>query len=164
MIANYIIRNKIAEAQFILDVGCGKGVWDVHPFQTITGVDILKQKILHYDNYIQHNLEQGLPKLNDKYNLVIAKDILEHLHHPLDILKQIHELMIEEGMLVVKVPDYRSKNAWADYTHIRPYTRGSIIQIVKDAGFEVESVVRLGGYFLPNLIPQAFSWLVVARK
>jgi len=167
MIANYIINKKIKQANKILDVGCGKGAWgDLADDRCFFGIDInTKNNPEHYLETFHCNLDTTeFVFKNHTFDLVIAKDILEHLHNPMKTLLDIKGVMEEGSTLIVKVPDYRSKNAWGDYTHVRPYNKGAIIQMVSDAGFEVEKVVRLGGYFLPRLITQAFSWLVVARK
>jgi len=157
--------NKILlKGDKILDLGCRDGIFNTKEDQEIVGVDIVNKELPHYNKFIQHNLDTGLPKNIGFFDMVIAKDILEHLYKPIDLLKEIHSIMIEDGILMVKVPDYRSKNAWEDYTHIRPYNKGSICQLLTDSGFKVEKVVRLGGYFFPKLINQGFSWLVIGRK
>jgi len=106
MIANYIIRKIIKRSNCILDVGCGKGVWEADTNycfgKKFTGIDLLENYPAGYTKYIQHNLERGLPRLKEKYDFVIAKDILEHLHTPLELLKEIHALTIQDGILVVK--------------------------------------------------------------
>ena len=167
MIAKIIINNKIKKANRILDIGCGKGAWgNLAKAKCFFGIDInTKNNPVDYLETYHCDLDTtDFVYKGCKFDLVIAKDILEHLHNPMKTLLDINRVMNKGDTLIVKVPDYRSKNAWGDYTHVRPYNKGAIIQMVNDAGFEVERVVRLGGYFLPRLITQAFSWLVVARK
>jgi len=167
MIGRYITRLVTKDAKKILDLGCGSGIERLNGEQEIDGLDLFAQKPIHYDKFIKFNLEKGLPvswKKPGHYDVVIIRDVLEHIHNPLEILRMAYDQVKNGGKLLVKVPDYRSKNAWGDYTHIRPYTKGAISQMVKDAGFNVKKVVRLGGYLLPNIIPQPFSWMLVAEK
>jgi len=166
MIARHIINKEIIKSRKILDLGCGKGAWSsLVEGRDFYGIDIDKnnnpegyKEVLHLDlNFFPLSYE------NNYFDLIIMKDILEHLVHPIDLLRQASPFLKSNGRIMVKVPDYRSKNAWADYTHIRPYDKKSLIQMVESAGYKVDKVVRLGGYFFPRLFSQGFSWLVVAR-
>ena len=167
IIGRRVCGNIIKKHHTILDLGCGKGVWgDFAKGRAFCGIDIdIKHNPEHYLSMNYANLDKYFPFYRiGKFDLVIAKDIIEHLDKPEQTLKEIHRVLQTGGELIVKVPDWRSKNAWEDYTHKKPYTKNSIQNLLKDNGFTITKVVRLGGHFLPSMFPQAFSWMVIATK
>ncbi len=52
----------------------------------------------------------------------------------------------------------KPRAVWADYTHVRGFTRRSARLLLEDAGFEVEAVWRMGG--IPLSTRLRFIWLV----
>ena len=85
------------------------------------------------------------------------------------------------GVIVASVVMARPQRVWADYTHLRGFTRESARLLLEDAGFAVEAIWRMGGVPLSDrlgfmdLVPHLLrvplfdalwgsSWELRARK
>ncbi len=96
----------------------------------------------------------------DRFEAIVAGDVLEHLLDPLAILKSLHPLLEKDGYVVVSLP-HMAHNAivacllvgdfeyqpWGllDRTHIRFFAMKNVQQLFNNAGFkivEVDFVVR----------------------
>ncbi len=96
----------------------------------------------------------------DKYDVIVAGDVLEHLNNPWSMLESLHGLLEEDGYVVVSLPhlahnaviacllngdfEYQSCGM-LDRTHIRFFAMQNIQRLFTDAGFkivEVDFVVR----------------------
>lgn len=76
------------------------------------------------------------------FEAVIAFDIFEHLTRPelLAICREIARTLKPGGRLIVRVPNGCSpvygQLLWSDITHERPFTKGSLSQLLRPLGFE----------------------------
>jgi len=85
------------------------------------------------------------------------------------------------GALLASVVMAKPSAVWADYTHIRGFTRTAAEELLRDGGFTVERVWRMGGVPLTSrlglidLVPAflripvaghiwAVSWELLARR
>ncbi|HPP86442.1 MAG TPA: methyltransferase domain-containing protein [bacterium] len=57
-----------------------------------------------------------LPFKSEIFELVYCKDILEHLEY-INLIKEIHRVLIKGGQLIIEVPHFTSRNAYTDPTH-----------------------------------------------
>ena len=71
---------------------------------------------------------------------VIAKDILEHLLYPKKAMGEINRVLPQGGLLIVTVPDIKAKTFWDDYTHIRPFTKTGLTNLITDSGFVIKDI------------------------
>ncbi len=94
----------------ILDVGCRTGDFLLH-FDD----DILREGVELADEYAEIGRERGLTIYNDfleninfekKYDIVSCLAILEHLVEPVKFLNTVHELVEDDGILVILVPGF----------------------------------------------------------
>jgi len=149
-------------AKFILDVGCGAGifakqlkkninaqVWGIEMNET--AANCAKQIL---DHVLIGNAVKIIQKLPDNYfDCVIMNDILEHLIDPYDFLLQVKSKLTTDGVVVCSIPNVRYlpnlinlfiKKQWQyedqgilDKTHLRFFTRKSIVSTFEDLGFEI---------------------------
>ncbi len=152
-------------ARRILDVGCGTGAlgrYRPSPEIEIHGVDIDAGAVVQaagFEQTICLDLETSpLPYDDASFDAVLAKDILEHLRDPGRLVGEIHRVLRPGGVLVVSIIMAKPRAVWADYTHVRGFTRRSARLLLEDAGFEVEAVWRMGG--IPLSTRLRFIWLV----
>lgn len=92
------------------------------------------------------------------YDAVIAADVLEHVRHPERVLGEIVGLLQPGGTLVASVPNIRfvrvvaplvlrgrfeyAESGVLDRTHLRFFTRSSLLALLRDGGLVVEEIRR----------------------
>jgi len=172
----------------VLDLGCGHGcVGRFKPSADIKvyGLDMdreVVQQASQYEIAQVYDLESGhLPYEDEYFDGIIAKDVLEHLLRPWLVVAEMKRVLRPGKTSIASVPIARPRAVWADYTHIRGYTRHSLRMMFEDAGFNVVQVVKMGGipgmgrWGMVSLIPYLlrfppFDWLftssleIVAKK
>ncbi|GGL87006.1 bifunctional glycosyltransferase/class I SAM-dependent methyltransferase [Nakamurella endophytica] len=142
----------------VLDLGCSAGVLAEQmraAGHTVVGVDALELLGVRdrTDEFHRADLERPLPpEIGSGYDVVVAGDIIEHLSHPQDLLRQVRELLRPGGRLVLSVPNFghwypRSRVALGifgydrrgilDNTHLRFFTRSLLRRMVRDCGFDI---------------------------
>lgn len=82
-----------------------------------------------------------------QYDLIILRHVLEHTHHPVQLVKYLSDLLAPDGVIYIEVPNLDSGCAkmfgkyWKGYyvpRHIFHYTIDSLTEIVKLAGLEAK--------------------------
>ena len=106
-------KNKLLKGLNILDLGCGGGIAS-EPLcrlgANLTGVDESKKLIevakLHAKNMkLKINYQctsiQNLVKLKNKYDVVVALELLEHVNNLEEFCKLITNLLTEDGIIIL---------------------------------------------------------------
>jgi SAM-dependent methyltransferase len=52
-------------------------------------------------------------------------DVIEHLHHTLPLMQELHRVPKPGAKAVIRVPHGASDDAWEDPTHLRGYFQSS---------------------------------------
>ncbi len=148
----------------ILDLGCGSGFL-CNKFMTdgarsVVGVDIERPVGLDFENnnlnFLQLDLNNSewashlASKLEiQKFDLVLAFDIVEHLNAPSDFLKNIHNILSDSGRLVLTTPNTNSwecllfPQSWSgakDPYHLTLFNTYSLGFILERTGFEIMKI------------------------
>ena len=161
--SHWYAQRSVGKADRVLDIGCGNGYFAYELKQegsrTITGIEQLEapEKRDAFDHYLQHDLEGPLEPLRArlqgrKFDSILLLDVLEHLRHPEQILRACAWWVEKGGVVIVSVPnvahlwvrvmllcgrfDYGSRGI-LDRTHLRMFTRKTIRQLARDAGFRI---------------------------
>ena len=92
--------------------------------------------------------EQKLPFENNKFRGILARDILEHLDKPWEVVDELYRVMDVGGMFICSVPKPDPKVVWNDYTHRRGFTGSALRSLVENSGFEVIDIFLMSGYTL----------------
>ncbi len=149
----------------ILDAGCSAGflgkvlkdygheVWGVE--MTPEAANVAEAKL---DKVILGTIEEFLSSLlyiHEKFDYIIFGDVLEHLVNPLQVLINCLERLNENGSVIASIPNVshiavRSMLAagnweYAEYgildnTHLKFFTKDSIIDMFSDAGYLINRV------------------------
>jgi SAM-dependent methyltransferase len=163
----------------VLGVGTGRDVRYLASKNEVWGVDISEKGL----NIARKNSIKGLKQdvnkplkgIPEKYfDIVVAKDILEHLEDPMGLMLQIKKLLKKRGFIVINIPNHFylpmrlrilfGKNIiWKsfghdhtilfdewDYMHKSFFTWKGFNKFLDDAGFKVtKSYLDLGtlGYY-----------------
>jgi len=135
----------------ILDIGCGLGQMlkciSERGYKDLTGVDINNESIKKCAS-----LGLNVTKIDDilsfaassktKYDFIIMSHVLEHIekNKMIENLKAIKEcLLSENGKFCVMVPNAQSNTGsywrFEDFTHHYIFTTGSLVYVLKAAGF-----------------------------
>ncbi len=143
---NELPENKSAK---ILDIGCGLGQMLARlrddGYTELTGIDISNESINECKR-----IKLNVFKINDisdfvtetKFDFIIMSHVLEHLEKnkvisTLSFIK--NNLLSENGKFLIMVPNAQSPTgsywAYEDFTHNTMFTAGSMIYVLKSAGF-----------------------------
>lgn len=157
----------------ILDIGCADGVFtkvifDKSGVKQIIGIDVLGASVDWASKHWKQ--EKGMMfKTGDAHKLkfkdsefdgVYSLEVLEHVHDPKKVLKEIKRVLKKNGYAVLLVPAenllfrtiwflwgfYRGK-IWKD-THLHKYSNDQLVKLCKDEGFKVEDSNK----FLLNML------------
>lgn len=184
----------------ILDIGCGAGgflslVKQSRDVSETWGVDLLPPNELKFepDHYFSGPVELSIDKLpRSHFDLIIVNDVLEHLVKPDEVLKRLARLLTPGGRIIGSIPNVLHwtvlegllmKGDWKyedfgilDRTHLRFFTRKSILRMFSESDLVVEKIVGINGQlsakalllllFSLGLLRETFplQWAVVASK
>lgn len=142
----------------ILDIGCGFGSWlyamKMIGYENVEGIDMDPDAVSYVnEQHITCHYESVLdfcPSL--KYDFVNISHVLEHLDKSevITIVKHIKEnIMSNDSILFVRVPNAQSNVgaywAYEDFTHNTIFTAGSLMYVLKAAGFEQVDLIDVDG-------------------
>lgn len=131
----------------VLDFGCAKG-YLVHALRLLGkdawGIDISEYAIANCHPAIRDRVshwQSALDDLNKKYDLLIAKDVLEHIDESdiPDTLAQMRRVA-KQALLVIPLGEdglFRIREYEIDKTHVTRKDEEWWIGKIRDAGFEL---------------------------
>lgn len=150
---NWIVTQ--VDGDLILDIGCSQGIAAIllgREGKRVDGIDISEESI----NYAKEELEKehnsvkeqvtfqvknfltdDIPQKN--YSTILLTEVLEHIADPHSFLKKVHDLVKEDGKIIVTVPF--GINDFID--HKRTYYYSLLMEHLS-AHFKIESVQYLG--------------------
>ena len=150
------LEGKIESCRSVLDLGCGSGWLSEMISRTgvssVVGIDIDEQAIAEMNEHASPGVRgiygqtDSLPFDNDSFDLVVAKDILEHLLFPGSTTREVFRVLKPGGWLYVATPSPSSTHFYDDYTHVRPFSRRGLSALLEDTGFAVEKLYYTGNY------------------
>jgi 2-polyprenyl-3-methyl-5-hydroxy-6-metoxy-1,4-benzoquinol methylase len=140
----------------ILDVGCGSGktlrlIKELRPDLELFAIDWedIKSRIPKEVRFTVGSVEElKVHYQRGLFDAVICQHVIEHLIYPTKLIESINFVLKKEGTVFIETPNWTrlfipfSKNFfWNDYTHIRPFSKYALTQLVEHYGFSV-SVVK----------------------
>ncbi len=152
-----------AEVRTAVEFGCGNGKFAALVKERrqaeVWGVEIQPQAAQQaaqvLDRVICEDALQALKLLPDHYfDCALFLDVLEHLVDPYSLLVQVKEKLTDQGVVVASIPNIRYYRVFWDFvwngnwdykeqgildsTHLRFFTRKSILKMFKRLGYQVE--------------------------
>lgn len=102
------------------------------------------------------DLQTFIPE--NKYDLVTAVDILEHISDDIAVLKNFYVCMKERGILIISTPSDKDEAAKFTAEHIRPgYNKKELEDKVKLSGFKILKCIYSYGFW------GSLSWRLLIR-
>ena len=198
-------RRKVLEAycrgKDVLDIGCIGGIGpDKDKFthdairavaRKTVGIDINREAVERYraKGYDVRCADARDPGLNEKFDVVFAGEVIEHIEDQMSFLKGVKHLLKPHGIFIVSTPNAhdvahhlnrvlrRMDDDYArcrDIGHVVMHSYGTLRLLLERAGFEmleyyyVNSICLTGRRKAMGIITRAFpdfgeSLLMVAR-
>lgn len=169
----------------LLDVGCGSGGnlavleeqgWDV------SGLDAsavaVAQAQVRFGGRVRHGDLASIGYPERSFDTVLFSHVLEHLHGPLPLLKEVWRILDWDGRIVILCPNAGSLEArmfgrwwfpWELPRHLYHYERATLTRVLEAAGFQIESVATgLGSLYcmasLDRVCAERFKRPVPGRR
>jgi 2-polyprenyl-3-methyl-5-hydroxy-6-metoxy-1,4-benzoquinol methylase len=163
-----------SDAQRVLELGCAQGVF-AGTVKERTGAEVwgieanpqaaeLARAVI--DRVLVGNADQEIGELPDGYfDAIVCNDVLEHLVNPAETLAQLRCKLKPDGVVVASIPNIRYTPALSkvvfrkdfpqddegifDRTHLRFFTRKSMVRMFEAAGFTMRRMKGINGYYGP---------------
>ena len=147
----------IAQDAPVLEVGCGDASFTRNLAELssrVTAVDISASQIERNTRahpeivFLQHDVAQPFPFPDGAFHVIWCSEVLEHLFDPGIALKEMYRVLAPGGRLLVTVPYHGvfkdvliALFKWNEHfsptnPHIRFFTRKTLSELTKVAGFE----------------------------
>lgn len=145
----------------LADFGSGQGdlallLQQCYPRATIygldmssTGVALAQKKVPRAQFFVANLLEAStIPaQLKDWPTHAVCAEVLEHIEHPRQFLKNIKAILPPDSWLVVTVPGGPRTYFDRHIGHYRHYTRSSLRALFEESGFVVRQIEACGWPF-----------------
>lgn len=108
------LREHLNGDERLLDFGTGMGHFleaIENDVAEVVGSELNTQRIEFIRRELGHEIHRGTEALLEEYgpnsfDIVTMFHVLEHLPRPVDQLEQVHELLTDDGLLVIEVPNH----------------------------------------------------------
>ena len=173
--------------QRVLSVGCGAGRTEKYlkqgmSLQEVVGIEINAEMAVGLEKVLDRvfvgDVEAiDLPYPPGHFDCILYPDVLEHLVDPWAVLNRHRELLADDGVVIISVPNVRyyytliwlligdwpySHRGILDRSHLRFFTLRSLKRMLAETGFELRHVRRkyrlvdtLGDHLLCRVVKKA---------
>ena len=147
---SFIDKFKFAPAT-ILDIGCDKGYFlefARHFGYKVQGVE-LSESARNYAMELGLDVYENLDVVDKKFDIVVMWHSLEHFPNPKDGLKQINKLLNQNGIIMIRVPNFENfwRKIFGKYwiwfqpeSHYFHFTPKSLKNLLESCDYSVEYV------------------------
>jgi 2-polyprenyl-3-methyl-5-hydroxy-6-metoxy-1,4-benzoquinol methylase len=169
-----MLRFLPKNAEHVLELGCADGAFAAavkeHTGAEVWGIELsetaAEQAAAVIDRVLVGDAGDQIAHLPDSYfDAIVCNDVLEHLVDPLAILTGLRSKLKPDGVVVASIPNIRYLPALSkivfrkdfpqddigifDRTHLRFFTRKSIVRTFTTAGFTVNRIKGINPWFGP---------------
>ena len=168
----------------VLEIGCGAGAfrrnlnqqheyWGVEPVTSIA--EIAKGNLTKVLVGTYKEVEHMIP--SNYFDLIVCNDVIEHTPDHDEFFQSIKEKLRKDGSLVASIPNVRYvgnlwellvKKDWEykdwgilDKTHLRFFTRKSLLRTRDKNAFLVEQITGLNRFRPPSLPSRIIYWFAL---
>ena len=158
-----IIRSTCAGSKTVraLDYGCGTGgflhrINERMVFASALGVDVSQQAIENAAKYTPQYrcIQPDDVSVANNADIVFMMDVLEHIEHDCDLIKNMLRVLPEGAYIAVSVPAYPSLfSSWDTVLgHYRRYSRNDLINLFEQNGARIIVCSYTFSYLMPGII------------
>ena len=105
------------------------------------------------------NLEEGLPRIDKSYDVVLMSHVMEHIANPHQLMRDLGNVLKESGQILCAIPNMLflynrlklmmgrveyEEFGLMDYTHLRWYTRKTLVELFQSYGYRVDAALVHG--------------------
>jgi SAM-dependent methyltransferase len=147
----------------VLEVGCGTGntlrvLEHVCTQGIVVGMDLFGEGLAFAQQRVRCPLVQGdmqQPPFHTNFDLIGMFDVLEHLPDDRQVLRDLHNLLVPGGRLVLTVPAYPMLWSYFDEAscHYRRYTAVDLTRKLTAAGYEIVYQT----YYMASILPLVWA-------
>lgn len=164
--SHHQIVRRIPKYAQVLELGCASGEMSAmikqHCQAQIFGVEKEPHSAWQAQRHCDYVFTEDLDDPNsldalqfEKFDVITLVDVLEHLRHPEALLQRLRPLLLEEGTILLSVPnvahasvrlelltgDFRYEEAGIlDSTHLKFFTLKSLKALIQRCGFVVNEI------------------------
>lgn len=150
------LQDRILPYGNLLDVGCNTGLFisiaQNYGFR-VTGIDFDQKAIkIAKTNFKLKNvypviLEEFIPLVKEKFDIISFFDVLEHLSRPRETFQQIKNILKIGGYIVLSIPNReRGVNTFTEMDlpphHLTQWNENAIRYLLHNCGFEIVKLVK----------------------
>lgn len=153
-----------------LDIGCGEGLFGKNAkskklVNFSAGIELdpesAKRAKNNLDEIYEGNVLDQLEQIKDVFDLVTFNDSLEHFIEPSQVLVKLKRILKPNSLVVASVPNLLHNGVMRkliinndfeyvesgvlDKTHLRFFTKKSLVRLFEDAEYKVNSVHGING-------------------
>jgi 2-polyprenyl-3-methyl-5-hydroxy-6-metoxy-1,4-benzoquinol methylase len=135
----------LVEGRDVLDVGCGACLLSkmlLEKSYNVTAIDIDGKalEIAKKKGIMGFTADINSWETNEKFDCVIAADVLEHIDDDRCAIRRIYNLLKPNGCLILNVPSYKFLFGKHDFSlgHKRRYSDSELKTKLEESGFKVE--------------------------
>lgn len=144
----------------MLDAGAGDSPYRQHFQHVVYEAADSCTRPQHKYEYVHYKCNlTSIPVESERYDLVLCTQVLEHVPHPLILLRELHRVLKPDGKLWISAPLMFEEHE-VPYDFYR-YTQYGWKFMMHDAGFNIERIEWVQGYFgtLAYQFNNARRWL-----
>lgn len=154
----YRLIRQIPQGGNLVDLGAGdcsflRKIRELRPDISLVAVDLIENTNDEDFTYIGADLSCDQIDLNsESIHFIICSQLIEHLVNPFNVFNEAFRLLSPGGLLVVETPapitqifpsfscwfknEHLTLNFYDDPTHVKVYSKRSMIRLCKYAGFK----------------------------
>ena len=137
----------------VLDVGCGQGYLlsgVKSECSYLYGIDRQKPAVKAAQNWIEEGNfcladASKIPFKSNTFDYLICTEVLEHIKGD-DVMKECYRVLKPNGVVLFTVPNGKGPGGKINPTHIRLFTFKSIVNLLKETGFDIVYGQKFGLY------------------
>jgi len=158
LVTSLLVENVLPPAR-VVEGGIGSAR-NLEEFQKlgyqVAGLDLLEDAVLQarsrgIDDAHVHDLAENWPFDSGTVDAVVLLDVLEHIEHPVQVLRHAGRVLSASGRIVFTVPAYPwLYGDWDEQLgHFRRYTKQLVRSQVEAAGLTIEWLSFWNAFSLP---------------